>query len=197
MNHFRTLCVFCGASLGRQAFYQAAAEEMGAELARRNIDLVYGAGSVGLMGVVARTALAGGRRVLGIIPAPLQTRELAGDVIGELIVVDTMQQRKTLMAEYSDGFVALPGGFGTMDELFEVITWGQLGIHRKPIGILNTAGYFDPLLRWVERAVDQGFVRPHHHNLLVVADTAAALLDRMAEHAPPAGLVEWMQPDQV
>ncbi len=150
MNQIRSICVFCGSSTGSKDVYRLAAETLGRELVSRGIRLVYGAGSVGLMGVLARTVHDRGGDVLGIIPEPLTTREMAGDSIGETIVVQTMHERKALMNEHSDAFIAMPGGFGTMDELFEAITWGQLGIHRKPIGLLNINRFFDPVLQWID-----------------------------------------------
>lgn len=191
LNPMHRVCVFCGANIGSSQIYAQAAQAMAHTLLERDMELVYGGGSVGLMGLVARTVLAGGGKVTGIIPRALTTRELAGDVIGELIVVDTMAERKERMLTLADGFVVLPGGLGTMDELFEALTWGQLGIQSKPVGLLNVHGYFDPILRWVDHAVMEGFVRPHHRHLLVAADTPAALLDAMAVQELPAGLVSW------
>jgi uncharacterized protein (TIGR00730 family) len=191
----KRICVFCGANIGVHPEFALAAEAFGRAMAARGYDLVYGAGSVGLMGVVARTVLAAGRRVSGVIPRALTTRELAGDNIGELIVVDTMAERKERMLTLADAFVALPGGLGTMDELFESLTWGQLGIQSKPIGLLNVDGYFDGLLGWFERALGEGFIRPHHRNLLVSATDPDALLDLIEEHRPPVGLVTWESAD--
>lgn len=185
------ICVFCGANPGVSERYIRAAEAFGQAVAQRGLALVYGGGSVGLMGVAARTALAHGSQVIGIIPRALMTRELAGDVIGELIVVETMAARKEQMLNLSDGFVTLPGGLGTMDELFEALTWGQLGIHAKPMGLLDVDGYFAGLLTWVDLAVAEGFVRPQHRDLFIVDRDADALLDRMAEQSLPAGLTTW------
>lgn len=165
-------------------------------MAQRQIGLVYGGGSVGLMGAIAQTVLNCGAPVRGIIPRALQPRELAGETIGELHVVDSMHERKLLMARYSDAFIAMPGGFGTMDELFEVVTWGQLGIQRKAIGLLNVNGYWDPILAWIEHALDENFIRPHHRGLIVVANEPVELLDLLAEHEPPAGLTQWLAWDQ-
>ena len=191
----KRICVFCGANTGRDPVFAVAAEHFGRSLAARGYDLIYGGGSVGLMGVVARAVLDGGRRVSGVIPRALTTRELAGENIGELIIVDTMAERKERMLTLSDAFVALPGGLGTMDELFESLTWGQLGIQSKPIGLLNVDGYFDGLLAWLERALGEGFVRPHHRNLLVTAGDPGVLLDLVEEHRPPVGLVTWESVD--
>lgn len=187
----RRVCVFCGANLGVSTVYAQAAEELGRVLGQRGMELIYGGGSVGLMGVVARTALAFGSRVTGVIPSALQTHELAGEIIGDLMVVESMAERKEIMMEMSDGFVVLPGGFGTMDELFEALTWGQLGIHAKPVGLLDTAHYFVGLLTWVDHAVAEGFVRPQHRDLFIIDHDAATLLDRMAAHPLPPGLATW------
>jgi uncharacterized protein (TIGR00730 family) len=189
MSELKTICVFCGASAGADPGYVEAAVSFGQELGRRGMALVYGGGSVGLMGAVARAAQSTGVSVIGVIPEGLTTRELMGHPIGELTVVATMHERKALMASLSDAVVALPGGFGTLDELFEAITWGQIGLHRKPIGLLNVAGYFDPLVAFVDHAVRTGFIRPHHRDLFLVDDDPAKLLDRLADHQPPSGLV--------
>ena len=191
LRHWRRICVFCGANTGASPVYAQAARDFGAELIARNLDLVYGGGSVGLMGLVARTVLEGGRGVTGVIPRALTTSELAGEVLGELVVVDTMAERKERMLTMADAFVVLPGGMGTMDELFEAITWGQLGIQSKPVGLLNVNGYFDHLIGWVDHAVAEGFVRPHHRDLLVEDDNPSTLLEKMAAHELPAGLLVW------
>jgi uncharacterized protein (TIGR00730 family) len=188
MNELKTICVFCGSSAGNRPIYAEAAVAVGQELAARGMRLVYGGGSVGLMGDVARAARDHGCTVLGIIPEHLTTRELMGYPIGELMVVTSMHERKAKMAELSDAFMALPGGFGTLDELFEAITWGQLGLHSKPIGLLNVGGYFDPLIRFVDYSVDEGFIRPQHRQLFLVDDSPARLLTRLAAHQPPPGL---------
>lgn len=187
----RTVCVFCGANFGRDALYGRAAEEFAHTLVARGLHLVYGGGSIGLMGIVARTVLAGGSAVTGIIPRALTTRELAGDNIGEVITVDTMAERKERMLTLADAFVVLPGGLGTMDELFEALTWGQLGIQSKPVGLLNVNHYFDPLIAWLDHAVSEGFVRPHFRRLLLDDPAPDALLDKMARHELPAGLLVW------
>ena len=168
--------------------YRLAAETLGRELVSRGIRLVYGAGSVGLMGILARTVHERGGDVLGIIPEPLTTREMAGDSIGETIVVQTMHERKALMNEHCDAFIAMPGGFGTMDELFEAITWGQLGIHHKPIGLLNINRFFDPVLQWIDLSVKEGFIRPQHRQLFLASDDASLLIERLALMQMPAGL---------
>jgi uncharacterized protein (TIGR00730 family) len=196
MREFHHLCVFCGSNAGSHPVYAEAAVALGQELVRRRVGLVYGGGSVGMMGAVARAVRDAGGQVTGVIPASLTTRELMGEPIGDLIVVQTMHERKARMAALADGFVALPGGFGTLDELFEAITWGQLGIHAKPIGLLNVAGFFDPLLAFIDHGVVTGFIRPHHRGLVMVGDEPAGLLDQLAHYDAPPGLVQWVKPDQ-
>lgn len=179
----RRLCVFCGSSLGNRPDYTESGRTLGKLLAARRIELVFGAGHIGLMGVLADAVLDAGGRAVGVIPKGLVDRELAHGRLSALHVVDTMHQRKALMADLSDAFVALPGGYGTLDELFEILTWGQLGLHAKPIGLLNVGGFFDPLLAWVERAVGEGFVRPEHRRLIRVEEDPGQLLDALL--APP------------
>ena len=162
----RRLCVFCGSSTGYRPEYRAAARRFGEALAERGVALVFGAGHIGLMGVLADAVLERGGQAIGIIPQALVDKELAHRTLTELHVVETMHQRKALMADLADGFVALPGGFGTADELFEILTWAQLGLHNKPIGLLNTAGFFDPLLSWLDRCVAEGFLRPEHRDFV-------------------------------
>ncbi len=187
----RQVCVFCGASPGSNGLYAQAGEAFARALVNRKLNLVYGGGSVGLMGAVARTVLEGGGSVTGIIPRALTTRELAGDNLGEVITVDTMAERKERMLTIADAFVVLPGGLGTMDELFEALTWGQLGIQSKPVGLLNVNGYFDALIAWLDHAVAEGFVRPYHRDLLVHAEEPELLLDLLERHEVPAGLLVW------
>lgn len=189
MKQLKTICVFCGGNPGIRPSYAEQAVAFGKELAARGQSLVYGGGSVGLMGKVAKSALDHGASVVGFIPEHLTTEELMGYPIGELIVVETMHERKARMAALADAFVALPGGFGTLDELFEGVTWGQIGLHNKPIGLLNVEGFFDPLLRYIDHCVAEGFIRPYHRALLLVDDDPARLLDRLAVHQPPPGLV--------
>ena len=176
--------------MGAKDSYRQAAETLGRELVSRGLRLVYGAGSVGLMGVLARTVYERGGEVLGIIPDVLTPREVAGEQIGETVVVENMHERKAMMAQAADAFIAMPGGFGTLDELFEAITWGQIGIQRKPIGLLNVAGFFDPLLAWVDGAVKEGFVRPQHRQLFIVSDEPSILLEKLVFHEPPQGVVK-------
>jgi uncharacterized protein (TIGR00730 family) len=190
----KRLCLFCGSSAGGRPEYSDAAREFGALLARQGLGLVYGGGHVGLMGVLADAVLAGGGEAVGVIPQALVDRELAHPGLTELRVVGTMHKRKALMADLADGFVALPGGFGTGDELFEILTWAQLGIHQKPIGLVNVQGFFDPLIAWIDHCVREGFLRPQHRRLLLTADGPAALLDVLL-HPPPAEPVgKWITP---
>src|SRR2546421_8445209 len=166
----KRLCVFCGSSSGRPSLYGEAARELGRALAARGLGLVYGAGHVGLMGVIADAALAAGAPVIGVIPRAMVEKELAHAGLTGLHIVDTMHQRKALMAELSDGFAALPGASGTADEFFEIMTWAQLGLHTKPIGVLNVSGYFDLLLRWLDQTVAEGFLKAKHRQLVLEAD---------------------------
>jgi uncharacterized protein (TIGR00730 family) len=184
MKPIRSLCVFCGSSVGNRPEYAAAAVEVGRLLAQRGIRLVYGAGNVGLMGILADAALAAGGEVTGVIPQMLVDRELAHRGITDLRIVGTMHERKALMAELSDAFLALPGGLGTFEELCEALTWSQLGIHAKPCGALNIRGYFDDLQSLLDRALQEGFLRPEHRQLLVTASSPAQLLDRLEEYEP-------------
>lgn len=181
----RSLCVFCGSSVGNRPEYAAAAREVGRLLAQRGIRLVYGAGNVGLMGVLADAALAAGGEVIGVIPQMLVDRELAHRGLTDQRIVGTMHERKALMAELSDAFLALPGGLGTFEELCEALTWSQLGIHAKPCGALNIVGYFDHLRHLLDCALAEGFVTEANRNLLVIADNAAELLDELAARQKP------------
>jgi uncharacterized protein (TIGR00730 family) len=192
----RSLCVFCGSSVGNRPEYAAAAAEVGRLLAEQNIRLVYGAGNVGLMGVLADAALAAGGDVVGVIPQMLVDRELAHQRLTELRIVGTMHERKALMAELSDGFLALPGGLGTFEELLEAMTWSQLGIHAKPCGALNVGGYFDDLAALLDHAVRQGFVSDANRNLLAISNNAAELLDRL-RHFQPAAPAQWLGPEAI
>lgn len=180
------LCVFCGSSSGHDPAFAEAARAFGEALARRGIGLVYGGGRIGLMGVVADAALAAGGAVTGVIPQALVDRELAHPGLTALHVVGSMHARKARMAELADGFVALPGGIGTLDELFEIWTWAQLGEHRKPVALLNTAGFYDPLLTFIDDMVAAGFLLGDHRALLLVEREPAALLGRIGSHRPSA-----------
>ncbi|HET7291615.1 MAG TPA: TIGR00730 family Rossman fold protein [Vicinamibacteria bacterium] len=180
MRQLRAVTVFCGSSAGRDPAYAAAAERLGRALADTGRTLVYGGGHVGLMGRLADAALETGGHVVGVIPQSLMAREVGHRGLPDLRVVATMHERKALMAKLGDAFVALPGGFGTLDELFEAVTWAQLGLHGKPIGLLNVGGYFDSLLRFADRSTADGFVRPEHRALLVVETDPLALLEALA-----------------
>ena len=187
------ICVFTGSRVGAGGEYAAAAREMGALLAARGHAVVYGGAQVGLMGVLADAVLAGGGEIIGVIPGHLTAKEIAHAGLTELRVVDSMHERKMVMSELSDGVVALPGAFGTLDELFEMLTWGQLGLHRKPCGLLNVAGYFDALLSFLDHAVERDFLRPEHRAMLLAESDGAVLLDQMEAHAPPV-VEKWSDP---
>ena len=170
------ICVFCGSQAGANDLYRQTATDMGQLLALRGYGLVYGGGHVGLMGVIADAVLASGGEVIGVIPESMVARELAHTGVTRLDVVPGMHERKARMAALADAFIALPGGYGTLEELFEVITWAQIGLHRKPIGLLNVAGYFDALKALVEHAITEGFIRSEHRRLLTIADDPPTLL---------------------
>lgn len=182
----RSICVFCGASPGATPIYQEAAEALGRHLAENGIQLVYGGGAVGLMGMVANAALAAGGEVIGIIPQSLKDAEVGHQGLTRLEVVDGMHARKARMAELSDAFIALPGGLGTLEELFEVWTWGQLGYHGKPLGLLEVNGFFDPLLTFLDHLVQERFVRQPHRDMLQRAASPAELVEALAEWKPMA-----------
>jgi len=188
----KRVCVFCGSSRGRRKEYEESARDLARALAAREIDLVYGGGSVGLMGILADEMLRLQREVTGVIPRALAAREVANLALADLRIVGTMHERKSLMAKLSDAFIALPGGFGTFEELFEIITWAQLGIHQKPIGLLNVNGYFDPLLSMISRAVEDEFIRPEYSQLLAIANKIPELLDLLSSFEPMAGLTKWV-----
>jgi hypothetical protein len=181
----RSLCVFCGSNSGNDAIYATVARDFGALLAKSNIALVYGGGHVGLMGIAADAVLAGGGKAIGVIPRMLWDREVGHRSLTELHIVETMHERKAMMASLSDAFVALPGGLGTLEEIFEVWTWTQLGIHRKPLGFLDVLGFFEPLLAFLDRGVDAGFIRAQHRSMAIVDDDPASLLRRLYEYEPP------------
>jgi uncharacterized protein (TIGR00730 family) len=181
----KRICVYCGSSPGRLADYCDLAAQLGAALARRGIGLVYGGASIGVMGAVADAVLDGGGSAVGVIPRALASKEVSHDGLDELIVVSSMHQRKAKMAELSDGFIALPGGWGTIEEIFEMLTWAQLGFHRKPCGLLNAASYFDDLSRFLETAFDQKFVREEYRPMIMMDDSPDRLLDRFAGYQAP------------
>ena len=185
MPDIRRLCVYCGSSVGARPAYAHAAHALGTRLAAENVGLVTGGGRVGLMGVVADAVLAGGGDATGVIPQALVDREVGHEGLTALHVVGTMHERKALMAHLSDAFVALPGGLGTLEEIAEMLTWAQLGLHPKPCGLLDVDGYYAPLVRFFDHATAERFVRPEHRALLVVEADPARLLDRLRAHVPP------------
>jgi uncharacterized protein (TIGR00730 family) len=192
MRTLKRVCVFCGSSFGARPQYREAAEQLGTLLARRNIGLVYGGGCVGLMGALADAALAAGGEVIGVIPESLLRREVGHRGVSRLHVVETMHERKALMADLADAFIALPGGYGTLEEFFEIVTWSQLGIQRKPCGLLNVERYWSGLLGVLEHAVDEGFVRPENSELILLATTPEGMLERLMEWEPPAHIDKWV-----
>jgi hypothetical protein len=195
-HHFRRLCVFCGSRKGARDIYVHAARELGHELAKRQIELVYGGGNVGLMGVVADSVLAGGGHVIGVIPEQLMARELGHTGIQDLRIVKTMHERKAMMAELADGFIALPGGIGTYEEFFEVLTWAQLGIHEKPCALLNVDGFYNPVLSLLCHAVEEAFIRTAHCDMVIVEEDPTRLLEAMATHRP-THFHKWIDKDKV
>lgn len=191
MRNFQSICVFCGANAGTDPIYVQRAAELGRTLAERNLRLVYGGGSIGLMGATAQAVTDAGGDILSVIPRSLVVKEITGESFGELVLCDTMDERKTIMAENSDAFITMPGGFGTLDELFEMLTWAQLGIQSKPVGLLNINGYFDPLIAMIDSMTASGFVRETHRALLISDNDPNALLDRLAQQELPQGIIEW------
>ncbi|PPS02775.1 hypothetical protein GOBAR_AA17873 [Gossypium barbadense] len=184
-SRFKRVCVFCGSSSGKRNCYRDAALELGKELVSRRLDLVYGGGSVGLMGLVSQEVHRGGGHVLGIIPKTLMSKEvITGETVGEVKPVTDMHQRKAEMARHSDCFIALPGGYGTLEELLEVITWAQLGIHDKPVGLINVDGYYNYLLTFLDKAVDDGFIKPSQRHIVISAPTATELVQKLEEYVP-------------
>lgn len=188
------VCVFCGSSMGLRSAYKLAAQAMGETLARRELGLVYGGGNVGLMGVVADATLAAGGEVIGVIPEFLKQKEIAHTGLTKLHVVSSMHDRKALMAELSDAFVALPGGYGTLEEFCEILTWSQLGLHQKPQGLLNIEGYYEPLLRLFDQAVTEQFLKPELRSLVLEASNPEHLLDLMANYQPQS-VDKWIKQD--
>jgi len=178
----KCVCVYCGSLQGRTESYSIAAQQLGSELAKRQISLVYGGGSVGLMGKVAGAASSSGALVTGIIPKSLEPEHISGKTPGQVIVTESMHERKTQMASRADAFIALPGGLGTLEELFEIATWRQLGHHQKPIGLLNTGGFFDPLLAFLDKTVAEGFVSFEARSYFIVETHVSTLLDKLQGH---------------
>ncbi|MEZ6053979.1 MAG: TIGR00730 family Rossman fold protein [Planctomycetaceae bacterium] len=191
----KTVCVYCGSSVGSRDEYTQAARELGRLLASLGLRTVYGAGNIGLMGVLADAALEAGGEVIGVIPEALVERELAHNGVTDLRIVHSMHERKALMADLSDAFIALPGGFGTFEELCEMLTWLQLGIHQKPCGLLNVAGYYDSLIAMFDHATEERFLRPQHRKLLQVATDPAELLDRLQSTILP-DTHKWLDRDE-
>ncbi|XP_062179273.1 probable cytokinin riboside 5'-monophosphate phosphoribohydrolase LOGL8 isoform X2 [Phragmites australis] len=183
-SRFRRICVYCGSAKGKKASYQDAAIDLGNQLVERGIDLVYGGGSIGLMGLVSHAVHAGGRHVIGIIPKSLMPREVTGEPVGEVRAVSGMHERKAEMARFADAFIALPGGYGTLEELLEVITWAQLGIHKKPVGLLNVDGFYDPLLSFIDLAVNEGFITEEARRIIISAPTAKELVKKLEVRRP-------------
>ena len=181
----KRICVYCGSNYGAKPDYETVAIEVGSHLAGKGLGVVFGGGNVGLMGAVARGALGAGGEVIGVIPEILIDNEDANLGLTELHVVENMHQRKAKMAELSDGFIALPGGIGTMEEIFEIITWAQLGIHSKPMGFLNASGYYDSLQTFLDHIVTEGFVKPEHRGMIAVENDIAKLVDRFENYQPP------------
>ncbi|NJD60046.1 MAG: TIGR00730 family Rossman fold protein [Anaerolineales bacterium] len=188
----QSVCVYCGSSDKMGEAYLRSAREMGIAIAKRAMTLVYGAGSTGMMGAVADGALGAGGEVIGVIPGMFATPTLMHNGLSRLEIVDNMHVRKQRMADISDGFIALPGGYGTFEELFEILTWAQIGLHRKPIGMLNTQNYFEPLLETIKHASVEGFLYVEHSSLFVVADQPEALLDLMCQYRYPQGMEKWV-----
>ncbi|KAK4490273.1 hypothetical protein RD792_000937 [Penstemon davidsonii] len=197
-SRFKRICVFCGSSSGKNPSYQLAAIQLGKQMVERNIDLVYGGGSIGLMGLVSQAVYNGGRHVLGVIPTILMPREITGEPIGEVRAVSGMHQRKAEMAKQADAFIALPGGYGTLEELLEVITWAQLGIHDKPVGLLNVDGYYNSLLSFLDKAVDEDFITPSARHIIVSAQTAHELMSKLEDYVPKhASKLSWEMEQQL
>ncbi|KAI3501723.1 hypothetical protein L1887_29703 [Cichorium endivia] len=183
-SKFKRVCVFCGSHPGHREVFSVAATELGDEMVSRKIDLVYGGGSVGLMGMISQRVFDGGCHVLGVIPKALVPLEISGETVGEVRIVSDMHERKAEMARQSDAFIALPGGYGTMEEVLEMITWSQLGIHKKPVGLLNVDGYYNNLLALFDNGVKEGFIKPGARQIVLSAPNAIELLAKMEEYTP-------------
>lgn len=190
-DRIETITIFCGSRSGELPAYIEMAKSTGLLLAERDIQIIYGGGKVGMMGELADASLSAGGKVIGIIPSFLCTKEIAHDGLTELLVVETMHERKLNMQEGCQGFITLPGGFGTMEEFFEVLTWGQLGLHQKPIGLLNPAGYFDPLIEFLDQMVAKGFLSKQDRKMVLSADQPENLLDQMLNYSPPS-VPQWL-----
>lgn len=191
----KRICIFCGSSSGADPIYAMAAREMGVALAKRGLGLVYGGGNIGLMGLLADAVLAQGGEVVGVIPQAMVAKELAHRGVTELRIVRSMHERKALMAELADGFIALPGGYGTLEEFCEILTWAQLGLHGKPCGLLNVQDFYGPFLAQIERAVKDRFIRAAHRALILVEEQPGLLLQRLVQSQPPT-LHKWIDRDE-
>ena len=192
----KRITVFCGSSPGTDKDFQATASELGRKLAAKNIELVYGGAKVGLMGAVADGALSESGNVIGVLPTFLKSKEIAHDGLTELILVETLHERKTRMNDLSDGVIALPGGFGTLEEYFEMLTWGQLGLHRKPMGILNINGYYDDLIRFMDTMVQRGLLKEMNRKMVLTSDSIDDLLNQMKSYKAPVG-DKWIQKENL
>lgn len=192
----KRICVFCGSNAGADPIFLKTAESVGKFLAQENIELVYGGGRVGLMGKIADSVLENGGRVIGAIPAALDKKEIAHQGLTELFIVNSMHERKSLMAELADGFIALPGGFGTFEEFCEIITWAQLGIHQKPCGLLNVGGFYDHLIAQIDISVAQNFIRDEHRKLILVESEIEKLFVEMQNYQPPV-IEKWIDEDEI
>jgi uncharacterized protein (TIGR00730 family) len=188
----KRICVFCGSQAGSREVYGEQARALGRAMAERGIGLVYGGGGIGMMGAVAEAVIEARGEVIGVIPYALASKERARRDV-DMRVVNTMHERKAMMAELSDAFIAMPGGFGTFEEMMETITWGQLGIHRKPVGLLNVASYYDPLIAMIDRAIEEGFIMPRYRNLFVASSGVDELFDLMRKFQPLEGVVKWIE----
>jgi uncharacterized protein (TIGR00730 family) len=188
----KRICVFCGSQAGAREVYSEQARALGRAMAERGIGLVYGGGGIGIMGAVADAVIEARGEVIGVIPYALASKERARRDV-DMRVVNTMHERKAMMAELSDAFIAMPGGFGTLEEMMETITWGQLGIHRKPVGLLNVASYYDPLIAMIDRAIEEGFILPRYRNLFVASSGVDELFDLMRKFQPLEGVVKWIE----
>ena len=189
----KSICIFCGSSWGRRKEFEEAAVALSSEIARRGYKLVYGGSSVGLMGACADAAIAAGGEVIGILPHALKRKEIDHHGLKELILVDSMNERKTRMVELSDGFISLPGGIGTMDEMFEVWTWAMLGWHEKPSALMNVGGYYDDLIRFLDKTAKEEFVKQPHRDMLIVDSDPVSVLDRMEAYQSPKGIAKWIK----
>lgn len=196
MNKVKSIVVFCASSLGHSNVYAEEAKYLGQTLVQRGIRLVYGGGRVGLMGTIANAVLDQGGEVIGVIPHFLNSKEREHTGVTKLITVDSMHDRKRIMNEHADAAIALPGGFGTLEELFEMITWGQLGLHRKPVGILNTNGFYDHLIDFIAHMVDEGLLKEENRDMLLVGNTIAELLDQMEHYSAPQ-VTKWVNKEQI